>query len=55
MITLAVLLLLAAAILLIVEAFIPDFGICGILGIASFIGSIIITIVHYIVYRILLY
>ena len=46
MITLAVLLLLAAAILLIVEAFIPDFGICGILGIASFIGSIIITIVH---------
>jgi membrane-bound serine protease (ClpP class) len=44
--TLAVLLIVAAVALLSVEAFIPNFGVCGILGIASFIGSIIITVLY---------
>ena len=44
--SLAVLLLIAAIVLLIVEAFIPNFGICGILGIVSFFGSAIITVIY---------
>ena len=44
--TLAILLLAAAFILITVEAFLPDFGICGILGIAAFISSVIITILY---------
>ena len=43
MITLVFVLLAAAVVLLIVEAFIPDFGICGILGIVSFVGAAVIT------------
>ena len=42
--TLAILLLIAACVLLSVEAFVPHFGISGVLGIASFIGSVIVTI-----------
>ena len=44
--TLAILLLVAACVLLSIEAFVPHFGISGILGIASFIGSVIITILY---------
>ena len=44
--TLAIALLVTACILLTIEAFIPNFGVCGILGIASFIGSVIITIIY---------
>ena len=44
--TLAILLLVTACVLLSVEAFVPHFGISGILGIASFIGSVIITILY---------
>jgi len=44
--TLAILLLVAACVLLSIEAFVPHFGISGILGIASFIGSVIVTILY---------
>jgi membrane-bound serine protease (ClpP class) len=44
--TLAILLLVAAAILIIVEAFIPDFGICGILGISALVASMTITVLY---------
>jgi len=42
-INLVILLLIAAAVLLIVEAFVPDFGICGILGIVSLVVAMVIT------------
>lgn len=44
--TLAILLLVAACVLLSIEAFVPHFGISGILGIASFAGSVIVTILY---------
>ena len=44
--TLAIILLAAACVLLSIEAFVPHFGISGVLGIASFIGSVIITILY---------
>ena len=44
--TLAILLLVASCVLLSVEAFVPHFGISGVLGIASFIGSVIVTILY---------
>jgi len=43
--TLAILLLVAACVLLSVEAFVPHFGISGVLGIMSFIGSVVVTII----------
>jgi len=44
--TLAILLLVAACVLLSVEAFVPHFGISGALGIASFAGSVVVTILY---------
>jgi membrane-bound serine protease (ClpP class) len=38
--------LVAACALLSLEAFIPHFGISGILGIASFVGSVIMTLLY---------
>ncbi|MDR1560704.1 MAG: hypothetical protein LBS84_13640 [Clostridiales bacterium] len=44
MYTLIVLLITAAIVLLSVEVFLPDFGVCGFLGIASFVGAVLMTI-----------
>ncbi|MDR2649406.1 MAG: hypothetical protein LBB94_06775 [Clostridiales bacterium] len=46
MYTLTVLLIAAAIVFLSVEAFIPGFGVCGIAGLASFLGAVIITILY---------
>jgi len=42
-VNLVILLLIAAAVLLIVEACVPDFGICGILGLISLVAAMVIT------------
>ena len=44
--TLAILFIVAACVLFTIEAFIPGFGVAGILGILAFIGSVIITILY---------
>ena len=42
----SILLLVAACVLLSIEAFVPHFGISGVLGIASFAGSVIVTLLY---------